>query len=127
MLQTFVQSVNPGSPSFMAGLYPGDAIVEVNGVSVKYAPVESVVEEIQKGAKTGERYVHACIYTVCMCERLQPRGCISPIISVYLPESGTHTYVHSIMHIHSITKSLLDSIEGYCQLGLYAQFLNQSG
>lgn len=55
MLQTFVQSVNPGSPSFMAGLYPGDAIVEVNGVNVKYAPVENVVEEIQKGAKSGER------------------------------------------------------------------------
>ena len=54
-MQTFVQSVNPGSPSFMAGLYPGDAIVEVNGVDVKYAPVESVVEEIQKGSKTGER------------------------------------------------------------------------
>ena len=55
VLQTFVQSVNPGSPSFMAGLYPGDAIVEVNGVDVKYAPVESVVDEIQKGAKAGER------------------------------------------------------------------------
>lgn len=57
MLQTFVQSVIPGSPSFMAGLYPGDAIVEVNGVDVKYAPVEKVVEAIQKGAKDGERYV----------------------------------------------------------------------
>ena len=62
MLQTFVQSVNPGSPSFMAGLYPGDAIVEVNGVDVKYAPVEEVVDAIQKG---GERYVwmYVCIHT----------------------------------------------------------------
>lgn len=55
MLQTFVQSVNPGSPSFMAGLYPGDAIVEVNSVDVKYAPVENVVEAIQAEGKDGER------------------------------------------------------------------------
>lgn len=55
MLQTFVQSVLPGSPSFMAGLYPGDALVEVNGEDVKYAPVEKVVDAIQKGGKEGER------------------------------------------------------------------------
>ena len=45
----------PGTPAFMAGLYPGDAIVEVNGVDVKYAPVESVVAEIKKGSDKGER------------------------------------------------------------------------
>lgn len=54
-MQTFVQSVNPGSPSFMAGLYPGDTIVEVNGKNVKYAPVEDVVMAIQEGGKRGER------------------------------------------------------------------------
>ncbi len=41
--------------SFLAGLYPGDAIIEVNGVDVKYAPVEEVVRKIQEGAETGER------------------------------------------------------------------------
>lgn len=46
MLQTFVQSVAPGSPAFMGGLYPGDAIIEVNGVNVRYAPVEEVVGKI---------------------------------------------------------------------------------
>ena len=46
VLQTFVQSVAPGSPAFMGGLYPGDAIMEVNGVSVRYAPVEEVVQKI---------------------------------------------------------------------------------
>lgn len=55
VLQTFVENVIPGSPSFMAGLYPGDAIVEVNGQDVKYAPVESVVDAIQKGGRDGER------------------------------------------------------------------------
>ncbi len=57
MLQTFVQSVVPGSVSFLAGLYPGDAIIEVNGVDVKYAPVEDVVKRIHEGAETGARWV----------------------------------------------------------------------
>ena len=55
MLQTFVQSVAPGTPAFLAGLYPGDAIVEVGGVDVKYAPVDTVVEAIRKGADKGDR------------------------------------------------------------------------
>ena len=46
VLQTFVQSVAPGSPAFMAGLYPGDAIIEVDGENVRYAPVEDVVGKI---------------------------------------------------------------------------------
>ncbi len=57
MLQTFVQSVVPGSVSFLAGLYPGDTIIEVNGVDVKYAPVEEVVKGIHEGAETGARWV----------------------------------------------------------------------
>ncbi len=55
MLQTFVESVTPGTPAFMAGLYPGDAIVEVNGVDVKYEKVEIVVAEIKKACDRGER------------------------------------------------------------------------
>ena len=55
VLQTFVQSVVPGSPSFMAGLHPGDTVVAVNGTNVKYAPVEKVVEVIQEGAKMKQR------------------------------------------------------------------------
>ncbi len=39
----------------MAGLYPGDTIVEVNGMDVRYAPVEDVVEAIQKGTVSEER------------------------------------------------------------------------
>ena len=58
VLQTFVQSVVPGSVSFLAGLYPGDAIIEVNGELVKYAPVEKVVEAIQVGARSMDRLVY---------------------------------------------------------------------
>lgn len=54
VLQTFVQSVAPGSPSFMAGLYPGDAIIEVDGKNVKYAPVEEVVKTITEHALENE-------------------------------------------------------------------------
>lgn len=43
----FVQSVNPGSPAFMSGLYPGDTILEVNGVGVRSDPVAAVVKRIQ--------------------------------------------------------------------------------
>ena len=54
-MQTFVQSVAAGSPAFMAGLYPGDAIVEVNGVDVKYSPMDSIVDAIRKEALKGDR------------------------------------------------------------------------
>ena len=36
--------------SFLSGLFPGDAILEVNGERVKYAPVEKVVEAITRVA-----------------------------------------------------------------------------
>ena len=37
------------SPSLLlSGLFPGDAILEVNGERVKYAPVEKVVEAITR-------------------------------------------------------------------------------
>ena len=35
-------------PSLLLGLFPGDAILEVNGERVKYAPVEKVVEAITR-------------------------------------------------------------------------------
>ena len=37
-----------GSTSSLSGLFPGDAILEVNGERVKYAPVEKVVEAITR-------------------------------------------------------------------------------
>ena len=55
VLQTFVQSVATGSPSHLAGLYPGDAIVEVNGLDVKYSPMDFIVEAIKKEATKGDR------------------------------------------------------------------------
>ena len=35
-------------PSLLSGLFPGDAILEVNDERVKYAPVEKVVEAITR-------------------------------------------------------------------------------
>ena len=35
----------------MAGLFPGDAIVEVDRVNVKYAPVEEVVSAISERSR----------------------------------------------------------------------------
>lgn len=55
VMQTFVQSVAPGSPSHLAGLYPGDAIVEVNGVDVKYVPMDNIVDAIKKEAMKGDK------------------------------------------------------------------------
>lgn len=46
VIQTFVQSVAPGSPAFMNGLFPGDTILEVNGVSVRHEPVSTIVNLI---------------------------------------------------------------------------------
>jgi len=39
----------------LAGLYPGDAIVEVNGKDIKYAHVDDVVAAIKRGSDRGER------------------------------------------------------------------------
>ena len=38
----------------MAGLYPGDAIVAINGENVKYSPIKKVYEAI-KNASNGQR------------------------------------------------------------------------
>ena len=45
-MRVFVQSVTPGFPAFMSGLFPGDTILEVNGVSVRSDPVAAVVKKI---------------------------------------------------------------------------------
>ena len=55
VLQTFVQNVVPGSVSFMAGLYPGDAIVAINGENVKYAPINEIYKSIKNASKGKER------------------------------------------------------------------------
>ena len=75
MLQTFVQSVVPGSVSFLAGLYPGDTIIEVNGVDMKYAPVENVVKAIQEGARKMERCVHCVCVMFCLRVKTRPLAC----------------------------------------------------
>ena len=64
----------PGSVSFLAGLYPGDTIIEVNGVDMKYTPVENVVKAIQEGARKMERCVHAMY---CLCVKTRPFGLFS--------------------------------------------------
>ena len=60
----------------MAGLYPGDSILEVNGQDVKYAPVEDVVEVIMGVSKSNnykERSVclftclFVCLFVCCDC------------------------------------------------------------
>ena len=53
-MRVFVQSVTPGSPAFMSGLYPGDTILEVNGVSVRCDPVAAVVKKIQDVPRKSE-------------------------------------------------------------------------
>ena len=115
VLQTFVQSVITGSPSFMAGLYPGDTIVEVNGVDVKYAPVESVVGAIQEGSKDG-RYV--CV-RVCMCVLLP----YSPLFSrssifVFFANLGNHEIYAPQNFSKNCYKLLLVALGGLCQAPL---------
>ena len=56
----FVQSVNPGSPAFMSGLFPGDTILEVNGVSVRYEPVAAVVKRIMDVPRSSENKSVTC-------------------------------------------------------------------
>lgn len=53
-----MQSVNLGSPAFLAGLFAGDMIVEVDGVNVSRCPMEEVVK-VFKAEKPGETmFVH---------------------------------------------------------------------
>ena len=54
-IQVFVQSVSPGSPAFMSGLFPGDTILEVNGVNVRSDPVATVVKRIQDCPRTSDK------------------------------------------------------------------------
>ena len=56
MPQTFVQYVVPGSPAFVAGLFPGDCILEVNGQDMHHCHANEVVSAIQrtKGERLGE-------------------------------------------------------------------------
>jgi C-terminal processing protease CtpA/Prc len=39
----------------MAGLYPGDAIVAINGQNVKYSPIDEVYEAIKNASKGSKR------------------------------------------------------------------------
>ena len=59
----FVQSVTPGSPAFMSGLFPGDTILEVNGVSVRSEPVAAVVKRITDVPRKSENKL-VCIHSV---------------------------------------------------------------
>lgn len=45
--RAIVQYVMPGSPAFVAGLYPGDQILQVNQRDVSQSPVSDVVNAIQ--------------------------------------------------------------------------------
>ena len=39
----------------MAGLYPGDAIIAINGENVKYSPITEVYEAIKNASNGKER------------------------------------------------------------------------
>ena len=57
-MKVFVQSVIPGSPAFMSGLFPGDLILQVDGVDVHNEPVSSVVKKITGGShKEDNRFI----------------------------------------------------------------------
>lgn len=62
-IRVFVQSVTPGSPAFMSGLFPGDTILEVNGVSVRSEPVAAVVKRITDVPRKSENKL-VCVYKV---------------------------------------------------------------
>eukprot|EP00731_Ephydatia_muelleri_P019497 Em0012g322a len=67
--QTFVQSVNPGSPAFLAGLFAGDMIVEVDGMNVSQCSVEEVVKMF-KAEKAGETMIQMSVVFVDGLTRL---------------------------------------------------------
>ena len=47
VLRAIVKDVQPGSPAFVAGLYPGDQILRVNQQDVTRCHVSEVVNAIQ--------------------------------------------------------------------------------
>ena len=49
----------------MAGLYPGDAIVAINGENVKYSPIDEVYEAIKNASKGSKRW-GTVIYLLCV-------------------------------------------------------------
>jgi hypothetical protein len=70
-IQVFVQSVSPGSPAFMSGLFPGDTILEVNGVNVRSDPVATVVKRIQDCPRTSDKKVQLTVMFVDGVTRLE--------------------------------------------------------
>lgn len=72
--QAFVASVAPGSPAYMAGMYPGDAIIEVNGQDLRHASADEVVEAIMSTA--GKR-AHIVVEYVDGTRRIQLRKQLS--------------------------------------------------
>ena len=54
-MRVFVQSVMPGSPAFMSGLFPGDTILEVDGADVCSDTVAAVVKKIQDSPRKGDK------------------------------------------------------------------------
>jgi C-terminal processing protease CtpA/Prc len=57
-MRVFVQSVSPGSPAFMSGLFPGDTITELNGISVRSDTVAVLVKKIQDRPQQNDKLVH---------------------------------------------------------------------
>lgn len=49
--RAIVQHVAPGSPAFVAGLYPGDQILKINDTDVSQARVSEIVDLIQNTEK----------------------------------------------------------------------------
>ena len=60
--QTFIQHVVPGSAAFVAGLFPGDCILEVNRQDMHHCHANEVVAAIQK--TKGDRLVRVKGVTV---------------------------------------------------------------
>ena len=67
--QVLVQSVSPGSPAFISGLFPGDTILQLNGVDVRSEPLAAVVKKIQdyprKSDKRSEYLLICVVYVFC--------------------------------------------------------------
>ena len=66
--QTIVESVTAGSPAFMAGLHPGDCILEVNGIDMRSATGDEVVSAIMK---TTEKRVQLLVEFVDGVRRME--------------------------------------------------------